>query len=113
MKDNPATQTSSARYQLQARSGLYMQALCLEPPCLGDVALSPVTSGLTLVPLVAQSVLGETVPWGMERNLGKSFNKVVSISQASVVVKASLGLPGLAWERGDPGGLAPRWRVLA
>lgn len=49
--------------------------------------LSPVISGLTLVPLVAQSVLSKTVPWGMERNLGKSFNKVVSISQA-------LGLSG-------------------
>lgn len=60
-----------------------MQALCLEPPCLGDVTLSLVISGLALVPLVAQNVLGETVPWGTGRNLGKSSNKVVRINQAS------------------------------
>lgn len=67
----------------QAYSGLYMQALCLEPPYPGDVPLSPAISGLPLVPLVAPGVLGKTVLWGTGRNLGKSLNKVVSISQAS------------------------------
>lgn len=77
-----------------------MRALCLEPPCLGDVPLSPVISGLSLVPLVAQSVLGKTCALGKEPGeVLQQGGEYQPSLWALVVVKVSLGLPGLAWGR--------------
>lgn len=57
-----------------------------------DVSLSPVISGHTLVPPVAQSALGKTVPWGVGRNLGKSSSTQWLVSSKSLALDSCEGL---------------------
>lgn len=63
-------------------------------------ARSPVISGLSLVPLVAQSVLGKTCALGKEPGeVLQQGGEYQPSLWALVIVKVSLGLPGLAWGR--------------